>query len=48
MGPALIVIEHMLNPYDREHADVLAGSVEPPVPVLAQLVGQATRPTTSS
>jgi nicotinamidase-related amidase len=40
MQTALIVID-MLNPYDHEDADVLAGNVEPVVPVLAELVGRA-------
>ena len=35
---ALIVID-MLNPYAHEDAEVLAGNVEPVVPVLAELIG---------
>ena len=35
---ALIVID-MLNPYEHEHADILAGNIEPVVPVLAELIG---------
>jgi nicotinamidase-related amidase len=40
MHTALLVID-MLNPYDHEHAGMLASNVEPVVPVLAQLVAQA-------
>ncbi len=39
-GRALLVID-MLNPYDHEHADVLAGNVEPVVPVLARVIAAA-------
>jgi nicotinamidase-related amidase len=40
MTRALIVID-MLNPYDHQHADVLAGNIEPVVPVLAEAVKEA-------
>jgi nicotinamidase-related amidase len=40
MRTALLVID-MLNPYDHEHADVLADHVEPMVAALARLVQAA-------